>query len=156
MTPLLAIVRDKRFFNGPTIPYLIGAMRHHKRIVAPLQDVRRELIDIVKALQEETQFLEIRWCPEIKAHIVKSQVSTPDKCAHALSSESGKPAVYYRDIGAHDFDSLVEALAALYGQPILADTLSRDQAGWKKIDASEGREIDLTISNPELRSRSVV
>lgn len=159
MPPWLWIVRDKRFFTGPTIPYMLGTRRISEGTSnsASREACRAERRDLLKAMRDEMPkpaCLEIRWCSTIGAHVVAWQAKPPSQCSSHVGSVYDGRALYYRDIGGHDFDTLFEEIWKTHDDCILENRLNRQADGWHPIGEAERKEIVETLANHQLRCRS--
>jgi hypothetical protein len=167
-TPWLWIIKDKRFQMGPTIPYIVGAMRVHRGAddIAPPETCKRELRELLIAMRDEVpapECIAIQPCSTLEAFVASARPGPPQGRAFIRSPHHPDRALYYA-IGsnAHDLDSLFSALWNEHKEYIVKGRFSREQRvglsgmewDWFPFDEEERQAIRDTLANPLRRTRS--
>jgi hypothetical protein len=154
--PWLWIVKDKRFTTGPTIPYILGAMRVHKGAddIASPEMCRSELRDLLIAMRDDLpapDCVVIQRCSDIKAYVVAWHAAPPQSRFRIESPHHTERALYHckiDDYKVHDFESLFDAIWNIHEDDILErrfsrilkDGLSGPEWKWDHFDAAERQE----------------
>lgn len=144
--PWLRIARS--FPRGPSIPYILGALRTPIGAVFSDEASRAQLLDLLVTLRDAPEHVCVQRCPDLGAHIVHP-VNGPEAAEGrpciASMTYSGR-ALHFEPIPGYQIDtvlSLADALWDLYREPISAGTFSRSWGGnWHKFDSDERKRIE--------------
>jgi hypothetical protein len=127
--------------NGPTIPFLLGALRPDPDAVLPDEESKEELRALVQAMRREmpaANGVEIERCGPLDAHVF------------GLRSGGGLKFKDMYPYDVHDDESLVDALWSMYGEPISTREFSREKADpikgtkafWRPFSPGERQTVD--------------
>src|SRR6266446_3443630 len=125
--------------NGPTIPFLLGALRPNPDAVVPDDQSKEQLRALIQAMRREMptdQGVEIERCGPLDAHV----------CGLRSGGGLKFKDVYPYDV--YDDDSLVDALWSMYGETISTRKFSREKADpikgtrafWRPFNLHQRRE----------------
>jgi hypothetical protein len=145
MNPLwLRIVKSTRFSVGPTIPFILGALKGDSG--TDQQPGKTELHDLLLAMRDDVapEYVSIQSCPDIGAHVVVANSPPPPKDRPRIAStEHPGRALYYRDLDKYqvnDLEALVEALWEIHKDAISSGRFSRRNLEWQEFN-DEDRKI---------------
>ena len=127
--------------NGPTIPFLLGALRPNPDAAVPDDQSKEQLRALIQAMRREMSTgngVEIERCAPLDAHVF------------GLRSGGGLKFKDMYPYDVHDDDSLVEALWSMYGKTISTRDFSREKADpikgmgafWRPFNPDERRKIN--------------
>ena len=125
------IVRDyPKLTRGPTLPFLIGALRSDSEIAVSDDVSKTEVRQLISAMRFKTPAgygVALGWCGgNVDAHVFEARLG-----GQGLT-HSG---VYGHDV--HHDDSLTEALWAEYGDKISRRTFSGEKTTWREFNDEE-------------------
>ena len=137
------IVRDyPERTKGPTLPFLIGALRGDPDAIVPDSTSKAEVRNLISAMRSEMPHgwgVALEWCGgKVDAHIFDARMG-----GQGFTHDG----VYGHDV--HDDESLVEALWAEYGDKISSRTYSGEKTTpdakttWRGFDDKERANIKL-------------
>jgi hypothetical protein len=129
MTPWLRIVKDARFTYGPTIPYILGALRHPIGKVEPPEVSKRELRALLEAMLEEItppECVVIQPCDAIGTYVASARPLQPEGRHFIRSTKHADHVLCHAVDGKnHDLDSLAAALWKIHQDEICEGNFSR-------------------------------
>jgi hypothetical protein len=166
MKPWWHIIRDRRFGRGPTIPYLIAAVRlaRGEDVIASADDYHADLLALLIEMRDAApanRWVAIEMCPGLNTLIARAHAQPPSHM-HSIASPTGEGrAVYYVrgiDLPRRDVESLQDFLWREHKDELVAGKLNRrvNRGGtdyeWARITKTERQAILATLKNPNKRS----
>jgi hypothetical protein len=166
MKPWWHIIRDRRFWRGPTIPYLIAAVRlaRGEDVIASPGDYQADLLALLIDMRDAAppnRWVAIEMCPGLNTLIARPYAQAPTHM-HSIASPTGEGrAVYYLrgiKLPRRDVESLQDFLWREHEDELVACKLNRRVNGdgtdyeWARITKPERQAILATLKNPNKRS----
>jgi hypothetical protein len=143
----LRIIEDYPGFHmGPTVPFVLGALRDPIGAAPAHPDEGRiELSHLLRQLSAAPagRGVRIQWCRNIKAYVATSM---PFVEGLAWDVEG---------CGPDDFEGLVASLWQLYGTFITAGEFSIDDYVWHSLTSDEIRTVEWLLDGSEPADRPV-
>jgi hypothetical protein len=140
--PWLRILNYKTEFGferGPTIPFILGALRQPIGFPATRDESKKQLRDLLVDMRDGLQgpaCVVIRRCGGIDALVVELLDSEPKGPRRIASPLDPTRALYHEaTLGVHDIESLTAALWTLHRDPLSTGRFSRDR------DSQDWREF---------------
>jgi hypothetical protein len=158
--PWLWIVKDGRFQWGPTLPYIVGAMRLHNGTaeIASEDVCRDDLLELMTDMRDEVsppECISIQPCGTLEALVASARPEPPQGRSFIQSPHHADRGLYY-SVGStgHTLESLFEAMWNEHGEYILQGRFSREQVSglngpewdWVRFDDAERQQIRKTLA----------
>src|SRR5437867_1677291 len=137
------VVKDYPNNFGPTIPFILGALRRPVGNVLPFDESREELRALLAAMRDEVPdrySVVIQGCANLGEPIVRLSDSEPSGFLRFDSPSKKGRALYFEsfyDLPVDDFESLVKGLWERYETIISEGRFSRRNGTWQVFDETE-------------------